>query len=110
MLCGHTTLRINVMGAAALDRAATASELEAMQAMLQEALDAGAIGLRTPTHLYGMQLEADRRTISDEGQCFYDLIADPYEQHNLAGEGSTIEGDLAARLTKWNTQTPWLAC
>ena len=71
---------------------------------------AGAIGLRTPTHLYGVQLEADRRTISDEGQCFYDLIADPYEQHNLAGEGSTIEGDLAARLTKWNAQTSWLAC
>ena len=47
VLCGHTTLRINVMGAAALDRAATASELEAMQAMLQEALDAGAIGLST---------------------------------------------------------------
>ncbi len=37
----------------------------------------GAIGLRTPTHLYGMQLEEDLRTISSECQCFYDLAADP---------------------------------
>lgn len=70
---------------------------------------AGAIGLRTPTHLYGMQLEEDLRTISDEGQCFYDLAADPYEQQNLAGHTeSTLEIELAQRLTEWNAQTPWL--
>eukprot|EP01043_Picozoa_sp_COSAG02_P007827 COSAG02_NODE_241_length_27638_cov_13.101020_2_plen_243_part_00 len=47
VFCGHTTLRIGVMGSAAMERTATASELEAMQVMLQEALDAGAIGLST---------------------------------------------------------------
>jgi N-acyl-D-aspartate/D-glutamate deacylase len=47
VLCGHTTLRIGVMGPAAMERAATASELASMQVMLQEALDAGAIGLST---------------------------------------------------------------
>ena len=47
VLCGHTTLRIGVMGSAAMERTATASELEEMQVMLQEALDAGAIGLST---------------------------------------------------------------
>ena len=46
-LCGHTTLRIGVMGPACLDRAATPAELGKMQTLLSEALDAGAIGLST---------------------------------------------------------------
>ena len=45
MLVGHHTLRLNVMGMAA--RAPTASELAQMTALLEEALDAGALGLST---------------------------------------------------------------
>ncbi len=45
VLAGHTTLRQLAM--ADLDRAATAAEVAHMQAALQEALDAGAIGLST---------------------------------------------------------------
>src|SRR5690242_20190259 len=44
-LVGHSTLRIGAMDR--LDRPATADEIVAMQASLQEALDAGAIGLST---------------------------------------------------------------
>jgi N-acyl-D-amino-acid deacylase len=44
-LVGHSTLRIGAMDR--LDRPATAEELAAMRAKLQEALDAGAIGLST---------------------------------------------------------------
>ena len=44
-LVGHTALRNNHMDR--LDRAATASEIAAMQAQLQEALDHGALGLST---------------------------------------------------------------
>ena len=44
-LAGHTTLRNNCMDR--LDRAATAAEKEAMRVQLQEALDAGALGLST---------------------------------------------------------------
>ncbi len=42
-LVGHSSLRVGAMDA--LDRPASAGELAAMQARLQEALDAGAIGL-----------------------------------------------------------------
>ncbi len=42
-LVGHSSLRVGAM--AALDRPAAAGEIAAMQAALQEALDAGAIGL-----------------------------------------------------------------
>jgi N-acyl-D-amino-acid deacylase len=43
MLVGHNTLRLMVMGMA--DRPPTADELERMIALLEEALDAGALGL-----------------------------------------------------------------
>ncbi len=46
-LVGHSTLRAATM--ADLDREATAEEIAAMQALLVEALDAGAIGLSTGT-------------------------------------------------------------
>jgi N-acyl-D-amino-acid deacylase len=44
-LVGHSTLRVGAMDR--LDRPATADEIAAMRATLQEALDAGAIGLST---------------------------------------------------------------
>ncbi len=44
-LVGHTALRNNFMDR--LDRAATGTEIEAMKAQLQEALDDGALGLST---------------------------------------------------------------
>ena len=42
-LVGHTTLRVAAM--ASLDRTATDDEIAAMRALLQEAMEAGAIGL-----------------------------------------------------------------
>ncbi len=44
-LCGHTTLRAQVMPD--LGRAATATELAAMERLLDEALEAGCVGLST---------------------------------------------------------------
>jgi len=46
-MVGHTTLRASVMSD--LDRAATAPEIAEMRALVQEALDAGAIGVSTGT-------------------------------------------------------------
>jgi N-acyl-D-amino-acid deacylase len=46
-LVGHSTLRVMTM--AALDRPAEPAEIEAMQALVDEALKAGAIGLSTGT-------------------------------------------------------------
>jgi N-acyl-D-aspartate/D-glutamate deacylase len=46
-LVGHSVIRLWVMGADAQERAATADEIAAMQVMLRECLDAGAVGLST---------------------------------------------------------------
>lgn len=46
-MVGHSTLRLLTMPT--LDRAATPDEIERMRAMVEEALDAGAIGLSTGT-------------------------------------------------------------
>lgn len=43
--CGHIALRLSVMGMAAWDRAATAAEIQQMAALLDDALEAGALGL-----------------------------------------------------------------
>ena len=43
MLVGHNTLRLMVMGMA--ERAPSAAELEQMIALLEDALDAGALGM-----------------------------------------------------------------
>jgi N-acyl-D-amino-acid deacylase len=47
-LVGHTTLRARTM--ATLDRAANSAEIDAMRGWVQEALDAGAIGVSTGTY------------------------------------------------------------
>ncbi len=46
-LVGHSVIRLWVMGAEAQERAAAPAEIAAMQALLRECLDAGAVGLST---------------------------------------------------------------
>jgi N-acyl-D-amino-acid deacylase len=46
-LVGHSVIRLWVMGAEAQQRAATPDEIAAMQALLRECLNAGAVGLST---------------------------------------------------------------
>ncbi len=46
---GHSTLRTHVMGSEASERAATPAEIAEMRKMLEEALQAGAIGFATTT-------------------------------------------------------------
>jgi len=83
-------------------------ELECNGAFIET--DRGQIGLRTPTHLYGMQLGPDLRTVADDCMCLYDLRRDPYEQENLAGQQSqeTLAEALRERLLTWHQATPWL--
>ena len=47
--CGHSSVRVNVMGEDAMERAATAAEVSQMRKIVLEALDAGAIGFATST-------------------------------------------------------------
>ena len=67
----------------------------------------GQIGVRRPGHLFGLQLEQDRRTIGDDGCCFHDLVVDPYELENLAGSSTLAEvaADLESRLRDWHEET-----
>jgi len=71
----------------------------------------GLIGLRTPTHLYGIRLATDLWTPAEDPYCFHDLRDDPYELHNLAGAGR--QADLAewlrGRLLAWHIGVPWHA-
>src|SRR5581483_8408397 len=55
-LVGHSALRLGVLGAAALERAATGEERAALAAAVRAAVAAGAIGWstsRSPTHFFG---------------------------------------------------------
>lgn len=81
--------------------------------------EGGSIGIRTPTHLYGMQLEKDLRGLRDEGMCYYDLERDPYQWSNAATvdrepdeatDEAVDEAERALRetLLAWNRHTPWL--
>jgi choline-sulfatase len=68
------------------------------------------IGIRTATHKYGMLLRKDY-SIDNENFCFYDLVADPYEEHNLIGAGKQ-EGTakmLRDILGRWHLETPRLS-
>jgi len=70
----------------------------------------GLIGIRTPTHLYGVQLGDDQRTIADDAHSFFDLSDDPYEEHNLGGTDRQCElaETLKTHLAQWNAATPWM--
>lgn len=70
----------------------------------------GFIGIRTPTHLYGMQLQNDLRRVENERVCYYDLERDPYQWSNEAtdGEPDGAELDLRETLLAWHRNTPWL--
>lgn len=60
-LAGHTTLRVVTMQA--LDRPANASEIKQMQSLVQEALDAGALGVST-----GLYYEPAQAATAEEVQ------------------------------------------
>jgi N-acyl-D-amino-acid deacylase len=47
--CGHSSVRVNVMGADAMKRKATEAEVAHMKRIVREAMEAGAIGFSTST-------------------------------------------------------------
>ena len=77
------------------------------------------IGIRTPTHLYGMEI-LDTGFIDEwpyfptkpgaKRACLFDLKADPYQQRNLIGQPQhvALEATLHQQLTTWNDETSWL--
>ncbi|MDP7740528.1 MAG: sulfatase-like hydrolase/transferase [Lentisphaeria bacterium] len=68
------------------------------------------IGIRTPTHCYGMSFDLESRRPTDNDIWFYDLTGDPLELHNLAGTEAQpeLEQELRQALLAWDQSTPWL--
>ena len=70
------------------------------------------IGIRTLSHLYGLMLQDDDRTIVDSPFMFYDLRSDPYQQDNLSAHRCASQEPLACDLRKlleaWHRNTPWM--
>ena len=68
------------------------------------------MGIRSPSHKYGIEVEADDRALRNDRAVFYDLRSDPYELDNLAGQG--VQPEVANRLRdtllNWHRSTPWL--
>ncbi len=59
---------------------------------------------RTPYHARGVEPPAP--LLHPRGRYFFDLTADPREQHNLAGSGQPRESSLAAILDRWLARDP----
>jgi len=69
----------------------------------------GMIGIRTPSHLYGVHYNAGAREPRNGRDWFYDLEADPFQLKNLAAADGRPDADraLRGRLLDWDRSTPW---
>jgi arylsulfatase A-like enzyme len=68
------------------------------------------LAIRTPTHLYAVTMTEDDSGIESDRYLFYDLRADPYQQHNLikTNQQAGLAKELQARLVEWDEKTPRL--
>jgi choline-sulfatase len=68
------------------------------------------VGIRTPTHLYGLPFSPGTRELAEAPHYFWDIANDPYELENLAGTGLQPGSaqDLDSRLRNWDADTPWM--
>ena len=66
------------------------------------------VGVRTPTHMYGILLEEDWTTVDDDAHQFFDLRSDPLEMNNLArtDEQADLAAELKAKVLDWHAGTP----
>lgn len=68
------------------------------------------LGIRTPTHLYGVVMDPNDRGIAKDRNLFFDLQTDPYQQKNLADldQSGSLANQLREKLFEWDKQTPRL--
>jgi N-acyl-D-aspartate/D-glutamate deacylase len=121
-LVGHCALRRYVMGAAAVERAATEVEVDEMVAVLHDSISAGGLGFsttRSPTHMDGDERPVASRLASEEELVALCAAAGEHEGTSLEGivdgclRGFTDEeADLLARVSaaanrpiNWNVLT-----
>ena len=94
---------------ASLDRDCSFVEAAGYQGV-SYAMPYSMMGIRSPTHKYGIKVEEDDRTIRNDRALFHDLRSDPYELEDLAARGTQGElgSGLRAALLDWHRSTPWL--
>ncbi len=70
----------------------------------------GDIGVRTPTHMYGINKPNCWRDLETTEITFHDLQSDPYQLTNLidTGEQADLATALAAVADRYDQTTPWL--
>ncbi|MXX03677.1 MAG: sulfatase-like hydrolase/transferase [Gemmatimonadetes bacterium] len=70
----------------------------------------GQIGLRTPTHTYGIRVDPKNGKVLDDRECFFDLRSDPYQLSNLrdARHDTELAAGLRDRMLEWHHATPWM--
>ncbi len=68
------------------------------------------VGIRTPTHLYGLPFVDGTRRLADAAHYFWDVEHDPYQLRNLAGtqEQADVARALDRQLRVWDVRTPWM--
>ena len=68
------------------------------------------IGVRTPSHLFGMKYDEQTHCAIKDDIWYYDLVHDLLEQNNLAGKcvQPEVERTLQKALLAWDQDTPWL--
>jgi choline-sulfatase len=73
-------------------------------------VEAGGCGIRTTEHLYVLPRRGPDRALELNPSHFFDMSADPYQLHNLAGSGEQTGAvaELDDRLRKWDAETPWM--
>lgn len=75
----------------------------------------GPVGIRTLTHLYGINKAKDgphRSTeVTDDRYMLFDLASDPLQMDNQAGSAGSesLANELRERLLSWDRETPWMA-
>ncbi len=68
------------------------------------------VGIRTPTHLYGLPFVAGSRRLAETPHYFWDVEHDPYQLRNLAGtdEQAGTAHELDRLLRAWDKATAWM--
>ena len=69
------------------------------------------VAVRTTTHMYFLPFGDSGKALADKPTEFYDLVEDPYQLDNLAGQGrnTDIAEKLDGYLRGWDAATPWMA-
>ena len=68
------------------------------------------VAVRTPSHMCFLRRQQDTGQLEPAAHQFYDLLADPYQLHNLAGTGdqTATRQELESLIRDWDARTPWM--